>query len=130
MIVSTALSGDQASVQAVRRCRIGLESIGGGTFDLVSVPPTFNVESHKGHKMEALGLLYKDPPYSELRHWGRSISTISELLRKRSNTICLPSGVMSNVRMVAVSLRCVSWRVFCVVRSSSQKSCHVNEPCI
>jgi hypothetical protein len=29
-------------------------------------------------------------------HFGRSMRTISELLRKRSKTISVPSGVMSN----------------------------------
>jgi mono/diheme cytochrome c family protein len=40
--------------------------LGNGTFELVSVHPSFNVEAHKGHKMEARGLLYRDPAYSEL----------------------------------------------------------------
>jgi hypothetical protein len=30
-------------------------------------------------------------------HFGRSITAISEFSRERSNTICFPSGVMSNV---------------------------------
>jgi mono/diheme cytochrome c family protein len=34
--------------------------LGGQTFQLVSVTP-FKPESHKGHKMEARGLLYRDP---------------------------------------------------------------------
>jgi mono/diheme cytochrome c family protein len=41
-------------------------SLGTGTFDLVSVTPSFKVESHKGHKMEARGLLYKDTSYAEI----------------------------------------------------------------
>jgi mono/diheme cytochrome c family protein len=41
-------------------------ALGNGTFDLVSVSPSYKVESHKGHKMEARGLLYKDPAYAEI----------------------------------------------------------------
>jgi len=41
-------------------------ALGTGTFDLVSVSPSFKVEAHKGHKMEARGLLYKDPAYAEI----------------------------------------------------------------
>ncbi len=44
----------------------GSAPLGNATFDLVSVTPAFSVESHKGHKMEARGLLYKEPPYAEL----------------------------------------------------------------
>jgi mono/diheme cytochrome c family protein len=39
---------------------------GTGTFELVSVTPSFKAETHKGHKMEARGLLYKDAGHSEL----------------------------------------------------------------
>jgi quinoprotein glucose dehydrogenase len=40
--------------------------LGTVTFELVSVSPSFKAELHKGHKMEARGLLYKDSSYSEL----------------------------------------------------------------
>jgi hypothetical protein len=40
--------------------------LGTDTFELVSVSPSFKAESHKGHKMQARGLLYKDRSYSEL----------------------------------------------------------------
>jgi hypothetical protein len=32
----------------------------------VSVTGAFQAESHKGHKMEARGLLYREPNYAEL----------------------------------------------------------------
>jgi hypothetical protein len=54
---------------------------------------------------------------------GRSIITTSEFSRKRSNTICLPSSVTSNVIIAAGSVKLVSGRHFIVTRSSSQKSC-------
>jgi mono/diheme cytochrome c family protein len=41
-------------------------ALGSATFDLVSVAPSFKVESHKGHKMDARGLLYRDTNYAEL----------------------------------------------------------------
>jgi hypothetical protein len=44
----------------------GSTPLGKATFDLVSVSPSFNVESHKGHQMDARGLLYRDASYSEL----------------------------------------------------------------
>jgi hypothetical protein len=34
-------------------------ALGTGTFDLVSVSPSFKVEAHKGHKMEARGSFIK-----------------------------------------------------------------------
>ncbi len=51
------------------------------------------------------------------------IKTTAEFSRNRSNTICFPSGVTSNVRIEARPVRLVRRRVFMVVRSSSQKSC-------
>lgn len=41
-------------------------SLGTGTFDLVSVSPSLKAESHKGHKMDARGLLYRDTSYAEI----------------------------------------------------------------
>ena len=58
--------------------------------------------------------------YEDQRFAGRSISTTSEFSRNRSNTICLPSGVMSKVR-VARLLKFASWRVFLAAKSSNQK---------
>lgn len=55
-------------------------------------------------------------------HFGRSIRTMSELCRIRSNTISFPSGVMSNVFILPRSLRRVSGRILFVAKSSSQKS--------
>ena len=63
-------------------------------------------------------------------HLARSMRTISEFSRKRSNTIRLPSGAMSNVRMAAPPLRRVSGLRFFVARSSSQKSCDGRKPCM
>ena len=40
--------------------------------------------------------------------FAKSISTISELFRSRSNTICLPSAVISKVRMMAGFVRWVN----------------------
>jgi mono/diheme cytochrome c family protein len=40
--------------------------LGNGTFELVSVTPAFKVESFKGAKMEARGLLYRDGAHAEL----------------------------------------------------------------
>jgi mono/diheme cytochrome c family protein len=36
------------------------------SFELVSVRPAFKADAHKGHKMEARGLLYRDSNYAEL----------------------------------------------------------------
>src|SRR5262245_50330995 len=41
-------------------------ALGAATFDLVSVTPSFKAETHKGHKMDARGLLYRDTQYAEL----------------------------------------------------------------
>ncbi|HYR92306.1 MAG TPA: cytochrome c [Terriglobia bacterium] len=40
--------------------------MGTQTFDLVSVRPVFNPQAHRGHKMEARGLLYRESNYAEL----------------------------------------------------------------
>jgi mono/diheme cytochrome c family protein len=40
--------------------------LGTQTFELVSVTGAFQAESHKGHKMEARGLLYREPNHAEL----------------------------------------------------------------
>jgi hypothetical protein len=48
------------------------------------------------------------PPLASQGCLAKSISTISELFRSRSNTICLPSAVMSKVRMVAGFVRWVN----------------------
>ena len=62
----------------------------------------------------------KDRPY-----FGMSISTMSELSRNRSKTMCLPSGVMSKVFSRPRLLSCESERVVLAARSSSQKSSEV-----
>jgi mono/diheme cytochrome c family protein len=41
-------------------------SLGTQTFQLVSVTRSFQAESHRGHKMEARGLLYREAGYAEL----------------------------------------------------------------
>jgi quinoprotein glucose dehydrogenase len=41
-------------------------ALGGGKFDLVSVSRSYQAETHRGHKMEARGLLYRDAAYSEI----------------------------------------------------------------
>src|SRR5262249_32200452 len=40
--------------------------LGAETYELVSVSRSFKAETHKGHKMDARGLLYKDPRFAEL----------------------------------------------------------------
>jgi mono/diheme cytochrome c family protein len=40
--------------------------LGAETFELVSVSPSFKAGEHEGHKMEARGLLYRDPSSAEL----------------------------------------------------------------
>jgi mono/diheme cytochrome c family protein len=40
--------------------------LGSQTFELISVTRSFQAESHKGHKMEARGLLYREPSHAEL----------------------------------------------------------------
>jgi cytochrome c5 len=46
--------------------RAGAASPGTQTFALVSVRPAFKPDAHKGHRMEARGLLYREPDYAEL----------------------------------------------------------------
>src|SRR5262245_46402051 len=41
-------------------------ALGAQRFELVSVTKSFQAESHKGHKMEARGLLYREATYAEL----------------------------------------------------------------
>jgi predicted Zn-ribbon and HTH transcriptional regulator len=50
----------------------------------------------------------------------KSIDTTSELSRKRSKTICLPSGLTSNVRMAPLAGKRLSKRLFHVLRRSRQ----------
>jgi len=42
------------------------QALGTQRFELVSVTKSFQAESHKGHKMEARGLLYRAATYAEL----------------------------------------------------------------
>jgi hypothetical protein len=52
---------------------------------------------------------------------GRSIRTTSEFSRRRSKTICLPSGVISNVRIAAGSVKLVKGRLFIVTRGKTER---------
>jgi cytochrome c5 len=54
-----ASSGDALKSAASR-------PLGAGVFSLVSVRPSFQADAHKGHKVEARGLLYKDESSAEL----------------------------------------------------------------
>jgi hypothetical protein len=40
--------------------------LGSGKFDLVSVSHTCQAEAHRGHRMQASGLLYRERAYSEI----------------------------------------------------------------
>jgi mono/diheme cytochrome c family protein len=42
------------------------QPLGSETFGLVSVTPSLHAESHRGHKVEVRGLLYRDASYAEL----------------------------------------------------------------
>ena len=42
------------------------QRLGTATFELVSVSRSFKAETHRGHKMDARGLLYRDPRFAEL----------------------------------------------------------------
>ena len=44
----------------------GSNPLGTETFELVSVRSVHQPDSHRGHKMEARGLLYREPDYAEL----------------------------------------------------------------
>jgi len=50
-----------AAVKAAEAAPLGV-----GSFDLVSVSRAYQTESHRGHKMEARGLLYRDAAYAEI----------------------------------------------------------------
>ena len=41
-------------------------SLGAQTFRLLSVKPSYQIDAHKGHKVEARGLLYREDRYGEL----------------------------------------------------------------
>jgi mono/diheme cytochrome c family protein len=49
--------------------------LGAQTLELVSVSPSLNPETHKSHKVEVRGLLYRDPKYVELNL--TSLETVS-----------------------------------------------------
>jgi S-disulfanyl-L-cysteine oxidoreductase SoxD len=51
--------------------------LGTGRFDLVSVSPRHQVASHRGQKMEARGLLYRDTSYSEINLTSLSMVALS-----------------------------------------------------
>jgi hypothetical protein len=50
-----------AALTAAKAKRLGSQ-----TFELVSVSPSLKPESHKSHKVDVRGLLYKDARYSEV----------------------------------------------------------------
>ena len=54
-------STSATSIRAAEGSPLGL-----GKFDLVSVSRAYQAEAHRGHKMEARGLLYRDSAYSEI----------------------------------------------------------------
>jgi len=54
-------SSTPATLKAAESAPLGI-----GRFDLVSVSPKHQVASHRGQKMEARGLLYRDTSYSEI----------------------------------------------------------------
>jgi mono/diheme cytochrome c family protein len=54
--------------------------LGSHTFDLVSVSSSLNPESHKDHKVEVRGLLYRDSRYTELNL--TSLDTVSSSCAK------------------------------------------------
>jgi len=41
-------------------------ALGSETFELVSVSPSLKADTHRGHKMEARGLLYRDTTFAEI----------------------------------------------------------------
>lgn len=49
------------AIDAARRAPLGTE-----TFELVSLRPAYAADRHRGHRMEARGLLYMDPEHAEL----------------------------------------------------------------
>jgi hypothetical protein len=51
--------------------------LGSGRFDLVSVSPKHQAASHRGQKMEARGLLYRDTSYAEINLTSLSMVALS-----------------------------------------------------
>jgi mono/diheme cytochrome c family protein len=60
-VVTKEEAATAADLRASQTRQLGTE-----LFGLVSVTPSLHAESHKGHKMEARGLLYKDKNFAEL----------------------------------------------------------------
>lgn len=60
----TVTKDESATPEALRAAED--RPLGAETFELVSVSQSFKAETHKGHKVEARGLLYKDSSSAEL----------------------------------------------------------------
>ncbi|MBI4471395.1 MAG: cytochrome c [Acidobacteria bacterium] len=60
-----AVTKDESSTPDALKAAAG-RSLGTETFELVSVTPSFRPESHKGSRMEARGLLYREANNGEL----------------------------------------------------------------
>src|SRR5262249_59448907 len=60
----TVTKDESATPEALKAAEA--RPLGAETFELVSVSPSFKAETHKGHKVEARGLLYKDSSYAEV----------------------------------------------------------------
>ena len=72
------------------------QPLGTATFDLVSVGPSFKAETHKGHKMDARGLLYKEPRFAELNL--TSLTMISSTCGKRTHPHCSSASRIAKTR--------------------------------
>ena len=59
-----AVKEDSTTATSIRAAEAS--PLGSGKFDLVSVSRAYQAEAHRGHKMEACGLLYRDSAYSEI----------------------------------------------------------------
>jgi hypothetical protein len=69
-IVTKEENSTPAALTAAKAKRLGSQ-----TFELVSVSPSLKPESHKSHKVDVRGLLYKDARYSEVNL--TSLDTVS-----------------------------------------------------
>jgi hypothetical protein len=95
--------------------------------------PVGQVAAFAGGERGLLDLLAADLPQTPVHgRAGKSIKTTDAFWCRRSKTICFPSGVMSNVRIVDRSLNRVKRRVLMVPKSNRQKSCHrpASAPCM
>jgi cytochrome c551/c552 len=60
-VITREDSANTAALKSAATAPLGAE-----TFELISVSPSYKADTHKGHKMEARGLLYRDPASAEL----------------------------------------------------------------